>query len=112
MFDEPVNGKIDLVGVNDLPEKVEISYCVKKIRTDEEAEAVVVLSGNAEIAADGVLKIESLVIAEGEKEFYLIQWEMGGQSFKNHYFTNIIDINYAKYMDALQSCGMDEFEGF
>jgi hypothetical protein len=51
-------------------------------------------------------------IAEGEKEFYLIEWEYKGQRYKNHYFTNILDINYEKYMCALKKCGMDEFEGF
>ena len=67
---------------------------------------------NTTIVADGVATIEALPIAEGEKEFYLIEWERNGQSFKNHFFTNIIDIDYQQYMDALRVCGMDEFEGF
>lgn len=112
MFDEPSDGSIRLVGVNDLPKEVQFAYRVKKICTDKAAEAVVVLSGSTTIVADGVATIEALPIAEGEKEFYLIEWERNGQSFKNHFFTNIIDIDYQQYMDALRVCGMDEFEGF
>ena len=60
--------------------------------------------------ADSVLRIAGLPIEEGEKEFYLIEWECGEYSGKNHYFTNIIDIDYAAYMKALKQCGMDEFD--
>lgn len=110
MFNEPEDGKISLVASNDLPKSVEISYTVKRILA--EAENCVVLSGRTHLDADSVSVINQLPIAEGEKEFYLMEWEMDGKSYKNHYFTNIIDIDYAKYMAALKKCGMDEFEGF
>ena len=130
MFDEPVDGKICLVGVNDLPGEVQVTYSVKRISgTTEDAVAgtaidavdstVVdramkdtVLSGKLVLTGDSAVKIDALPIDEGEKEFYLIEWEMEGQTFKNHYFTNIIDIDYQKYLNALNKCGMDEFEGF
>lgn len=134
MFDEPEDGKIRLVGVNDLPEKAEITYRVTKVDetvpmaqapgqgavTDAVAGTIkectapgpVVLQGRTCIGGDAVASIDLLPIAEGEKVFYLIEWEYKGQSYKNHYFTNIIDINYEKYMCALKKCSMDEFEGF
>ena len=112
MFDEPADGKIQLVGVNDLPGEVQVFYQVKKIHADKSTEEEICLSGEVVIEADSSVRIEALPIAEDEKEFYLIEWELGGQSFKNHYFINIIDIDYQKYMAALRICGMDEFEGF
>ncbi len=37
---------------------------------------------------------------------------MDGKVCKNHYFTNIIDVDYHMYIKALQKYGMDEFERF
>ena len=110
MFDEPENGKIRLVGVNDLPKDAVVKYTVKKV-TDA-AEDPVVMYGQAHISADSSVGIDLLPIEEGEKEFYLIEWEYEGRMYKNHYFTNIINIDYQKYMNALKKYGMDEFEGF
>ena len=110
MFDEPENGKIRLVGVNDLPKDAVVKYTVKKV-TDA-AEDPVVMYGQVHISADSSVGIDLLPIEEGEKEFYLIEWEYEGRMYKNHYFTNIINIDYQKYMNALKKYGMDEFEGF
>ena len=110
MFDEPENGKIRLVGVNDLTKDAEIKYTVKKVTNA--TEDPVVMCGQVCVSADSSVGIDLLPIEEGEKEFYLIEWEYEGQLYKNHYFTNIIDIDYQKYMSALKKCGMDEFEGF
>lgn len=109
MFDEPVENRIALFGVNDLPRDHKISYTVKKVLPD--AVAKVVMSGQAELKADSSIEIGKLAIGENEKCFYLIEWELDGKAYKNHYFTNIIEIDYAGYRKALQKCGMDEFEG-
>ena len=111
MFDEPKNGKIQLVVSNDLPEDKTFSYTVKRF-TGMECEDEVVMSGVGAVSADMTVPIETLEIAEGEKEFYLIEWDMDGNTYKNHYFTNIIDIDYVTYLHALKKYGMDEFEGF
>lgn len=108
MFDEPVDNRITLVGVNDLAADKKISYRVYKIIPGQEAECV--MTGQNCLAADTAGEIGTLSIEEGEKTFYLIEWEMDGQSFRNHYFTNIIDIDYLKYLEALKQCGMDQFE--
>lgn len=116
MFDEPEDGKISLMGVNDLPEDVQITYSVRRIsgtaETVDAVDSTVLLSGKLTLAKDIAVKIDELPIAQDEQEFYLIEWEINGHSYRNHYFTNIIDIDYRKYMEALKKCGMDEFEGF
>lgn len=111
MFDEPKNGYISLVGVNDLPRDTEVSYKVRKISREGKVHQEV-LKGDAVLLADSAAELEKLEIADGEKEFYLIEWNIDGKEYKNHYFTNIIDIDYKKYLNALKVCGMDEFEGF
>ena len=105
MFDEPEGGEIRLVGVNDLPKEKQVSYRVTKNNAE-------ILSGQTVLLPDSAMRLNGVKIGKDEKEFYLIEWTMDGKTYKNHYFTNIIDIDYQKYMRALKECGMDEFEGF
>ncbi len=107
MFDEPENGKLRLVAVNDLPENKHITYTVKRFSNDK-----IVLSGKCEVPADAAVTVDFADLAENEKEFYYIEWTMDGKTYKNHYFTNIIDIDYQAYIQALEKYGMNEFEGF
>lgn len=107
MFDEPENGKCRLVAVNDTPDNKQLDYTVRRF-----SDNMVVLSGTCIVPADGTVQPDSLAVTENEKEFYYIEWTMDGKTYKNHYFTNIIDIDYQTYIQALQKYGMDEFEGF
>jgi len=108
MFDEPLENRISLFGVNELPSKCVIDYTVSRIIPHAENE--ILLKGRAILEEESSVEITKLPIGEREKSFYLIEWELEGKKFKNHYFTNIIDINYKEYMDALKKCGMDEFD--
>lgn len=105
MFDEPEEKKIRLVGVNDLPETQKVSYRI--LKNDVE-----ILKGEAILSADSVLRLDSVSIEKNEKEFYFIEWTVNGTTYKNHYYTNAIDIDYKRYITALSKYGMDEFEGF
>ena len=109
MFDEPVNNVIDLYVANDTLENHGFTYKVTNV-TDNK----VVLEGGATAFSNASTKINQLKIDEGEKKFYLIEWSFDGDTevHKNHYFTNIIDIDYDAYMTALKKCGFDQFEGF
>jgi len=111
MFAEPEDGKIVLMAANDLPQDKTISYTVKRFAGADKDDEVV-LSGACQISGDMTVPVDSLAIADGEKEFYLIEWTMDGETYQNHYFTNIIDIDYSAYMQALKKYGMNEFEGF
>lgn len=51
-------------------------------------------------------------IEENEQRFYLIEWEINGKKYKNHYCANPLGIYYGEYMFAMTKCGFDEFEGF
>lgn len=107
MFDEPSNNIILLYAVNDLPYDADAEYSVINLSADK-----LVLSGNIHIPADMSVKADELTINDGEKSFYLIEWKIDGKVYKNHYFTNIIDIDYKEYLSQIQKCGFDEFEGF
>lgn len=111
MFDEPENGAINLIAVNDLPASRQVSYTVKKYDplTNTDAE---ILTDEVLLDADAVTNLAAVELPENEKHFYFIEWTMSGKTHQNHYFTNILDIDYSAYMLALQKYGMDEFEGF
>jgi hypothetical protein len=106
MFDEPAEGKIALYGVNDLTEEKAVKYSVINLSTGRS-----VLSGSAVLTAESSAAIDSLPVTDEEQNFYLIRWEMDGKVYQNHFHTNLLDISYEAYMDAIAKCGMDEFEG-
>lgn len=111
MFDEPENGAMNLLAVNDLPSAKQISYTVKKYDPFTHTE-VEITAGEAVVAADAATTLTVVKIPENEKRFYCIEWIMDGKSHRNHYFTNLLDIDFQSYMLALQYYAMDEFEGF
>ncbi len=108
MFKEPENGFISLMGVNDTRADTDVSFTVTNLTEGGRT----VLSGDALIHSDSAERIGEVKIKDGEKCFYLIEWTLNGKKYKNHYFTNIIDIDYDSYTDALRKAGMYEFEGF
>jgi len=105
MFDEPVNFRIGLFGVNDLQKDAAVEYTVTDVLADKQ-----VLSGSAVLGANTSRRIAELKICPHEKVFYLIRWTLDGKEYVNHYFSNIIDIDYRLYTQALSACGMDEFD--
>lgn len=108
MFDEPENNILSLYVANETFCNKAFAYKVTNI-TDNK----VVLEGSAIAFANSSAKIGTLPIREDEKKFYLIEWtDDKGATHKNHYFTNVINIDYDEYMSALKKCGFDEFEGF
>ncbi len=107
MFDEPRNGKISLYAVNDLQKNFEVSYTVTEMYGGK-----VMLHGNKTVTADSSVELDSIGIEENEQKFYFIEWEINGKKYKNHYCTNLLGIDYGKYMSAMTKCGFDEFEGF
>ena len=105
MLDEPENGKCRLMAVNDTPYEKQLDYIVRRFSDNQ-----VVLSGTSTVSADGIVQADSLPIAENEKEFYDIQWTVDGKTCHNHYFTNILDIDYDVYVKAMKQFDMYEFE--
>lgn len=49
--------------------------------------------------SDMSIPVWSIPVGE-EKRFYSIQWNDGKMEGMNHYFTNIIDIDYDYYVDC------------
>lgn len=110
IFDEPKDGQLPLCVTNDLQQDKKLRFKVTDV-----TDGRVLIDSVVTAKADSVTKVWNKDMIEGEKRFYLIEWESedGEIKGKNHYFTNIIDISYEYYVDCMKKVGFwDEFEGF
>ncbi len=106
MIREPKDGVLDIVAVND-GGNAEIKYSVRDIESGE-----ILASGNASVAEYDVTELGKISSGD-EKRFLIIEWELGGEKFVNHYFTNLIGIDYDYYIKCMKAAGFyEEFEGF
>ena len=105
MFDEPTCQGLRLVGVNDLQTPMHLQY--KVIRIEDSPEQM--LNGEVVLQPNSSTEIDFLKIQPDEQAFYLIEWD-GDAAGRNHYYTNLLNIDYHKYLLALTQCGMAEFE--
>lgn len=106
MIREPKGGSHVLTCVNDGVCK-EISYRVSDVESGE-----VLVSGVATAQEYAAVDID-VIPANDKKRFLLIEWECNGERFVNHYFTNILDIDYSYYVECMKKAGFyEEFEAF
>jgi len=94
MFDEPKDGLLTLYAVNDTQQPKHIAYLV------EDDEGNIVLSGETTVKADCSSPVASLD-ASDEKRYYIIRWGSEDGVGVNHYFANIIDIDFDYYKTLL-----------
>ena len=99
MFDEPADGCLALYAVNDTRETKAFSYTV------EDDTGSVILSGTSRAESDTSVPIASIPATE-EKRYFLIRWDDGEEGGLNHYFTNILDIDFGYYKTLLPKLGI------
>jgi beta-mannosidase len=113
-FTEPFNWRLRLTAVNNAgdagypsgsaPGKVpagaplEFTYTVTDYDTKE-----TLLSGTGVCEDQSVFELGSIPFAQGEKKFYLIEWESGIYSGKNHYLSGNPPFNFKEYTAFLKN---------
>ena len=108
MFDEPIDGKLSLVAVNDSREGAEISYTVTRA-----SDGAQLMCGNALVEGDGLVRLGDVCCKDDDHEFLLIEWSDGnGNCGRNHFVTNIRGTSYTAYRDFLEKTQLGIFEGF
>ena len=107
MFDEPNENKLTLHVVNEFDASSELTYKVTDLTDKKE-----VCFGKAAAEPNVSVIIDEIPYRADEKHFYFIEWKLNSKKYTNHYMTNIIDIDYATYLEYLAECGYDAFEGF
>jgi len=111
-FDEPENGTaMTLYGVNDTTKDVTVSYRVRNI-----TDGTVVAKASGSLTHEKSNRLLTIDIEPDEKKFYVIEWEANdGETVtrgRNHYHTNLIDVDYKAYKAAMEAADMLEIEGF
>ena len=106
MFDEPRYGSMNLVAVNDTQKRCDITYRVLDVMKD-----TVVTEGKASVEANANLVVEKIAEIK-EKTMLLIEYEINGEKFSNHFTCNMPTIDLEEYLTALKKCKFDNFEGF
>ncbi len=112
IFDEPRDGILPLHIASDLQKDVVVKYRVTDF-----------VSGNVVVEAESLAKANESIcvynkpLLENDRRFYFIEWEyeLGGKvvTGKNHFVTDIIDLDLDVYLDWMRKAGFDsEFEGF
>lgn len=99
MFNEPENGMAALHAVNDTREDKILSYEV----LDDCGN--VVIASTCVVPSDTSVPVWYMPVGD-EKKFYTIRWTDGTTKGMNHYFTNIIDIDYDYYVDCAKKAGL------
>ena len=116
MFDEPSEheGKtaVRLCGVNDLQKDINCGYRVYRIG---------VLSPDAQFGEGKTMIVEGEITLKSnasetaayvdfeDHAFYLIEWEYGGQTYRNTYLCGDPVVSLEKYVKALDITGMNDF---
>lgn len=106
MCDE-VDGKLKIYLVNDESGVATIDYCITDIYKGKK-----ILSATATAQPKRSQLVGELEIPAGDKSFYLIEWTHNGKSYSNHFHSGIIDISLSEYLNAIEKCGYNRFEGF
>ncbi len=93
MCDEPCEGKIKLIGVNDYADDVQAAYRVLDVTCDK-----VMAEGSCLIKADSA---ETVAVMDAGKRdgFYLIEWESGGKRCRNHYMAWENPVDKGRYLE-------------
>jgi beta-mannosidase len=104
---EPVNGKMELMALNDMQEEKTLEYTVENLTTGE-----TVAKGKVSVPANGIA-----VAAELDEEkyaFFLIRWKSEEGEGVNHHTCSLGDVwEYSNYVECMKKAGFyDEFEGF
>lgn len=108
MFDEPnEDNVIKLIVANDIPKDKTFSYKVTRVNDN-----TVVASGEATVAASGILELDTLVLDSDKEDMFLIEWECDGHTGQNHFISDVRKLDYSTYIDFLNKTNIGHFEGF
>lgn len=104
---EPCDGVISLIAANDSRSDLCVSFKVTDLSDNTE-----LASGEFTVCSDGKMTVATLPERKGG--FYLIEWQSGSLSGKNHYVCHIGEgWTYPKYLECMKKAGFDKsFEGF
>ena len=99
---EETNDKLRIIGVNDFKTCKIAEYSITNLYTDQ-----TIYRGIAELPCRTATTVCEIDVGKNDKSFYLIKWHTNGKTYKNHFHTNIINVNFKKYLTAMKKAGYE-----
>lgn len=99
---EETNDKLRIIGVNDFKTCKIAEYSITNLYTDQ-----TIYRGIAELPCSTATTVCEIDVCKNDKSFYLIKWRTNGKTYKNHFHTNIINVNFKKYLIAMKKAGYE-----
>lgn len=107
LFREPSAGRLELAGVNDRLAPVQVTYTVTDLLEGRE-----VLHGAGTLAPNAAGYLQELPYRAEEQHMYLIEWELDGKAYKNHYLSGEPTFPFEDCLSAYRRGGLLTAEGF
>jgi beta-mannosidase len=101
MCREPQNGKLSLVGVNDTLAEVSLCYRVTDVTS-----GTPIAQGDATLAANANTELFAFACDQARTTMYLIEWEMDGKCYRNHYLCGTAPLDPLVAEAGYQSIGL------
>ena len=105
MFTEPKDGKITLVAANDTDREATVSY-----RVSRASDGKLLTAGTLTVPANENAAASQCDADPDAYRMYLVEWELDGKTFRNHFCTGMMGMSYEAYRADLAACGLDELE--
>ena len=101
MCDEPTDGKIGVYGVNDLREGKTVTYCITDLTSGK-----VYHKNSVYLPSDASIRIDELEHSEGDRRFYLMEWQYDDVTGRNHYVSGMEQtLSYEEYVLCARLAG-------
>lgn len=101
MMREPENGKLTLAVSNDSLCEVPFIYKVTDTKSGK-----TVAEGSGIAPRNGVADVTSLDYDKENTVFYIIEWEINGESHKNHYLAGEAPLDYGECLKGYKTIGL------
>lgn len=107
MMREPDNGMLTLVAANEYLAEKSVKYSVTDMTADRK-----ICEGETIVPANSAADILSIPFQSDGMHFYFIEWEVDGQTHKNHYISGKIPYSLETVVNMLKKCDLLQTEGF
>lgn len=107
MMREPENGFMTLACANDTLKAHDFKYRVTDVTNGK-----IITEGNATVGKNVTEDVTKIPYTTDDTVFYLIEWELNGKAYKNHYISGTAPISFDKCIDGYKKCEMLKLEGF
>jgi len=101
MMREPCDGKIVVAATNDSLIDENFSFRITDVSSD-----TVVFEGEGNAAANATVDIGEIEYDETRTVFYLLEWQIGEKTYKNHYLSGKAPVSYDVCLKGYKASGI------